>query len=70
MIGLDTNILARYYIDNENDEEAQKQQMASKRLFESGQSLKVSKTVILEFEWKFAKRVKKLGLTPRIMTPK
>jgi len=138
MIGLDTNILARYYIDDENDEEAQKQQMASKRLFESGQSLKVSKTVILEFEWilrgyyrfdaedtiavfqhllsqshihiesrqeveqalsgladgldfadalhhayyqdceamasfddrKFARRVKRLGLTPRIMIPK
>ena len=51
MIGLDTNILARYYIDDENDTEVNKQQLAAKRLFESGQSLKVSKTVILEFEW-------------------
>lgn len=51
MIGLDTNILARYYIDDEDDTEAQKQQLAAKKLFESGQTLKVSKTVILEFEW-------------------
>ncbi|MFI0398868.1 MAG: type II toxin-antitoxin system VapC family toxin [Thiolinea sp.] len=51
MIGLDTNILARYYVDDENDAEAQKQQIAAKKLFESGQDLKVSKTVMLEFEW-------------------
>lgn len=51
MIGLDTNILARYYVDDENDAEAQKQQLAAKKLFESGQNLKVSKTVLLEFEW-------------------
>lgn len=51
MIGLDTNILARYYVDDEDDGEAQKQQIAAKRLFESGQDLKVSKTVMLEFEW-------------------
>lgn len=51
MIGLDTNILARYYVDDENDSEAQHQQLAAKRLFESGQSLKISKTVMLELEW-------------------
>ena len=51
MIGLDTNVLARYYIHDEDDKEANKQQLAAKRLFESGQPLKVSKTVILEFEW-------------------
>ena len=51
MIGLDTNILARYYIDDDEDSEAQKQQLAAKRLFESGQELKVSQTVLLEFEW-------------------
>lgn len=51
MIGLDTNILARYYVDDENDNEAQKQQLAAKKLFESGGDLKVSKTVLLEFEW-------------------
>lgn len=51
MIGLDTNILARYYVDDENDNEARQQQIFAKQLFESGQELKVSKTVMLEFEW-------------------
>ncbi|MES9903905.1 MAG: type II toxin-antitoxin system VapC family toxin [Sedimenticola sp.] len=51
MIGLDTNILVRYYIDDADDSEANKQQQAAKKLFESGQALKVSKTIMLEFEW-------------------
>ena len=51
MICLDTNILARYYVDDEQDSEAQKQHSAAKKLIESGQALKVSKTVMLEFEW-------------------
>ncbi len=51
MIGLDTNILARYYIDDEGDVEAQKQQAIAKKLIESGKKLMVCKTVILEFEW-------------------
>ena len=51
MIGLDTNVLARYYIDDEADEEAQKQQIIAKNLIESGKNLMVCKTVLLEFEW-------------------
>ena len=51
MIGLDTNVLARYYIDDEGDAEAQKQRSASRRLIESGQPLMVCKSVILELEW-------------------
>ena len=51
MIGLDTNILARYYIDDEADVEAQRQRLAARRLIESGQPLMVSKSVILELEW-------------------
>ncbi|MEZ5478338.1 MAG: hypothetical protein R3E95_12915 [Thiolinea sp.] len=51
MIGLDTNVLARYYIEDADDQEAQTQRLAAKALLESGQALKVSKTVILEFEW-------------------
>lgn len=51
MIGLDTNILARYYIQDESDVEAEKQHKISKKLIESGESLMVCKTVILEFEW-------------------
>jgi len=51
MIGLDTNILARYYIQDESDIEAEKQHRLAKKLIESGQPLMVCKTVILEFEW-------------------
>jgi predicted nucleic-acid-binding protein len=51
MIGLDTNILARYYIDDDADAQAQRQRVAARRLIESGQPLMVSKSVILEFEW-------------------
>jgi predicted nucleic-acid-binding protein len=51
MIGLDTNVLARYYIDDNADAEAQRQRLAARRLIESGKPLMVSKSVILEFEW-------------------
>jgi predicted nucleic-acid-binding protein len=51
MIGLDTNVLARYYIQDEGDEEAAKQHEAARRLIESGQPLMVCKTVVLELEW-------------------
>ena len=51
MIGLDTNVLARYYIEDQADAEAQRQRLAARRLIESGQPLMVSKSVILELEW-------------------
>lgn len=51
MIGLDTNVLARYYVDDAGDTEAQKQREAARKLVESGQPLHVCKTVLLEFEW-------------------
>lgn len=51
MIGLDTNVLARYYIGDAADPEAQRQRLAAKRLIESGQALMVSKSVVLELEW-------------------
>jgi predicted nucleic-acid-binding protein len=51
MIGLDTNVLARYYIDDDADAEAQRQRLAARRLIESGQPLMVSKSVMLELEW-------------------
>ena len=51
MIGLDANVLARYYIDDEADAEAQRQRLAARRLIESGQPLMVSKSVVLELEW-------------------
>jgi predicted nucleic-acid-binding protein len=51
MIGLDTNVLARYYIDDNADAQAQRPRLAARRLVESGQPLTVSKAGILEFEW-------------------
>ena len=36
MIGLDTNVLARYYVEDKADVEAQKQRIAARRLIESG----------------------------------
>jgi len=51
MIGLDTNVLARYYIDDATDAPAQQQRLAARRLIDSGRALMVSKTVVLELEW-------------------
>ncbi len=51
MIGLDTNVLARYYIQDDADAEAKKQREAARRLMESGKPLMVCKTVLLELEW-------------------
>ena len=51
MIGLDTNVLARYYVDDKADAQALRQRAAAQRLIESGQPLMVCKTVLLELEW-------------------
>lgn len=51
MIGLDTNVLARYYVDDLGDASAQRQRASARRLMESGQPLMVAKTVVLELEW-------------------
>lgn len=51
MIGLDTNILTRYYVEDDADKEATKQREAARTLIESGKALMVCKTVLLEFEW-------------------
>ena len=50
MIGLDTNVLARYYVVS-TDVPSQKQSAAARKLLESGKSLFVSKSVVLELEW-------------------
>ncbi|WP_296443866.1 type II toxin-antitoxin system VapC family toxin [Rhodoferax sp. UBA5149] len=50
MIGLDTNVLARYYVVS-TDAPSQKQSAAARKLLESGKSLFVSKSVVLELEW-------------------
>lgn len=52
MIGLDTNVLARYYLaGHDADAATVRQQQAARRLLEGGQPLYVAKTVLLEFEW-------------------
>lgn len=50
MIALDTNVLARYYVVS-SDVPSQKQSAAARKLLESGKSLFVSKSVVLELEW-------------------
>lgn len=51
MIGLDTNFLARYYVQDDSDAEAAQQHEAARRLIESGKPLMVCKSVLLELEW-------------------
>ena len=54
MIGLDTNVLVRYYVaatPGSDDAATIKQCAAARLLLESGKRLMVSKTVILELEW-------------------
>lgn len=49
--GLDTHVLARYYVDDAADAEAVAQRQLARRLIESGRPLQVCKTVLLELEW-------------------
>ena len=49
--GLDTNVLARYYVEDAADREAQRQREAARRLIEGGRPLAVAKSVLLELEW-------------------
>lgn len=51
MIGLDTNILARYYVEDQTDSESSRQRIAARALIESGHPLMICKTVLLELEW-------------------
>lgn len=51
MIGLDVNVLARYYVEDAADAEVVQQREAARRLIESGKALMVCKTVLLELEW-------------------
>ncbi len=50
MIGLDTNVLARYYVASD-DPATQQQGLLARALLESGKALFVSKSVVLELEW-------------------
>ena len=51
MIALDTNILARFYVDDPGDAEAAKQRPIARRILTESPSLFVPITVVLELEW-------------------
>ena len=52
MLALDTNILARYYVEEAEPSRATRaQREAARRAIESGGDLFVAKTVLLELEW-------------------
>ena len=51
MLALDTNVLARYYVREEDSERTRAQQEAARRILEGGGRLFVATTVALEFEW-------------------
>jgi predicted nucleic-acid-binding protein len=50
-MGLDTNVLARYYIHDDSDAEAVKQREVARQLMDSGKPLMVCKTTLLELDW-------------------
>jgi predicted nucleic-acid-binding protein len=51
MIALDTNILARFYVDDPSDPEAARQRPIARRVLAESPRLFVPLTVILELEW-------------------
>ena len=51
MIAVDTNILARFYCDDPEDTEANRQRPIARRLMIESPSVFVPLTVMLEFEW-------------------
>lgn len=71
MIGLDTNILARYYvqaIEGEDSPATLRQCEAARALVDSGKRLMVSKTVVLELEWVLRGRYElTLGQVQKVM---
>jgi predicted nucleic-acid-binding protein len=51
MIAIDTNILARFYVDDPDDPEAAGQRQVARRLLTESPQVFVPLTVILELEW-------------------
>jgi predicted nucleic-acid-binding protein len=51
MIALDTNILARFYVDDPADSESAKQRPIARRLLTESPQVFVPLSVILELEW-------------------
>ena len=51
MIALDTNVIARFYVDDPADPEAALQRPLARKVFEESDALFVPLTVVLELEW-------------------
>lgn len=51
MIAVDTNVLARFYVDDPDDPEAEHQRPLARATLESRAGVFVSITVLLELEW-------------------
>ncbi|MGY6554823.1 MAG: type II toxin-antitoxin system VapC family toxin [Wenzhouxiangella sp.] len=51
VIGLDTNILVRYYVGDATDVLTERQRSIARKLMDSGRPLAIAKTVMLELEW-------------------
>jgi predicted nucleic-acid-binding protein len=51
MIALDTNVIARFYVDDPSDPQALAQRPAARKIFEEANALFVPMTVVLELEW-------------------
>lgn len=51
MIALDTNVLARFYVDDPDDPEAVRQRPAARKAIEEAVAIFVPLTVVLELEW-------------------
>jgi predicted nucleic-acid-binding protein len=51
MIGVDTNILARFYVDDPTDSEAERQRPIARRILADQSGVFVPLTVALELEW-------------------
>jgi predicted nucleic-acid-binding protein len=51
MIALDTNLLARFYVDDPNDLEAAQQRPIARRILSQSPQLFVPLSVVLELEW-------------------
>ena len=51
MIAVDTNVLARFYVDDETDPEAEVQRPAARAVLERADAVFIPVTVVLELEW-------------------
>lgn len=50
-IAVDTNVLARYYVDDPTDPEAKRQRPIAARLLREAETVHVPLTVVLELSW-------------------